>query len=75
MENFKDMTKIQYSALKNLLEDQLEHIQKVIDDLLRDRYKIGDETFYAHIEKWSERETQVRIEISELNQYEWKSLK
>lgn len=71
----QQMNRVQYTALQTLLESQLEHIQRVINDLLRDRYKTGDEFFYAQIEKWSERETQVRIEISELNKYEWKSLK
>lgn len=60
------MEKRQKQALENLLYYQLGMIQEIIAQTMKNRKKIGDEKYHELIEKWSNRETEVRSEISKL---------
>lgn len=64
-----NLSKEQVLSLRALLHDQLEHIQQVINRIMYDRKDIGDEAYYSEIEKWVERETTTRHEISELEKF------
>lgn len=61
------MEKAQKQALKSLLHDQLEMVQKTISKIMYNRKKMGDKKYYDLIDKWADRETELRHEISELN--------